>query len=1176
MSFIKYNKTYNPQFSNAMGLDLIAATGDTVTQQAQERGWKYTGYNSLDRMDEVNKIQAYAGATQEERTAYDNWQQSDDFVKSFQPTPMGGTMGMFGVNPYGMGTPAASGNYDVKDIGISTGDIKKKYPDFFDKNENIEMLEPEAANELYGIEGKLKFSEPVSNLEAHVLRERKEAEIKFNFALENAYGAQFWKGMGIELSMALVDPVSIPLFFIPPLGGARVVGALGLTGSKIGTRAVTGSMAGLYGSTAIEPFIYTAATREQADYGLAQSFMNITFGTLVGGGLHTVGGSIFDGVKYMRKKRHAKAFDTAVKQTINGESVEVSPITHGTEAPVHKAPTNDPDAHVVAGEGDTPQQTFIQGDSEGPVSPGATAEYKPHTNVQESLNLIKATEQAAPLSGVKLKNALANSTEYQAAITAAEKQGATNNIAFRIKNQNGDFILVRGEEGGSLRLFDQEQIGSKSGDSLELGEKAHMAMLMHGVDMAASDIKYKGSVKFKDKEMTHIIDVENASFNPKMNQNSVVVASPKEAVKLFSGDPKIAAFDDAMPSGQKAVDEGLAEFKEGDFLPDQKAPQFDEQLLDTNLQQTGEQAGTQKGGFYTDAATGQQFYVKYPKDVQMAKNEFLAATLYRMFGVAFPETKLVGNEAGQIVGVASKVIPGAKMVTPEDFAKLPADVKKQFADDLIVDMFMGNWDVVGNAPNFNIMLMPNGKVIRIDPGGALAFRAQGGLKDINEMAIDEISSMLSPTKNPTTFKVFESTGLTQKEFLEKAQVAAARIFETDQSEINAIIDILDFSPDIATKLKSLITNRRQALTEYSPAFLRTQQASSTKKGTIVANSLSSAKKALGKMNKSQETKLTVQQGKVLKHYTSNGYSWMNKWLRGKMSDAEATSMAKNVGQYVGIDTPTAAQTKEVLNLYTGILDEAIKKNQLPQDLSVWRGGTPYTALNGVNGLSLKGNSTADGATAKLMIGGQFKLSGFLSTGLYRGKAFSFGSGSDLKLKINLKKGQPALYAGENKHWSFGNNESEVILPHDTTYVVKSVVNTKNSQFIEVDALLPGEKMPQQMPMQQQIQIAKKHQESGSNAVADIDDADVDLQMDPNQVKETLLPNVSKDMADQEQAFNDLVEQINAELPNMKPQYIKAVTDELNAINKESDQALSQVGEVYEAAKAAAVCVRGAA
>ena len=40
------------------------------------------------------------------------------------------------------------------------------------------MIEPEEANEKYGLDGRLKFTEPVSNLEAYVLNERKQQETK--------------------------------------------------------------------------------------------------------------------------------------------------------------------------------------------------------------------------------------------------------------------------------------------------------------------------------------------------------------------------------------------------------------------------------------------------------------------------------------------------------------------------------------------------------------------------------------------------------------------------------------------------------------------------------------------------------------------------------------------------------------------------------------------------------------------------------------------------------------------------------------------------------------------------------------------------------------------------------------------------------------------------------------
>ena len=130
------------------------------------------------------------------------------------------------------------------------------------------------------------------------------------------------------MGMALLDPVTIPLMFIPPIGGAKVVAALGMTGSRVGTRAVTGGMAGFYGSVALEPLIYSAASREQADYGAIQSFFNIAFGTIAGGGLHTLGGAIVDGVRHIKAKRNLAAFDTAVKQTAEGKTVEVLSLIH--------------------------------------------------------------------------------------------------------------------------------------------------------------------------------------------------------------------------------------------------------------------------------------------------------------------------------------------------------------------------------------------------------------------------------------------------------------------------------------------------------------------------------------------------------------------------------------------------------------------------------------------------------------------------------------------------------------------------------------------------------------------------------------------------------------------------------------------------------------------------------
>ena len=44
----------------------------------------------------------------------------------------------------------------------------------------------------------------------------------------------------------------------------------------------------------IEPIVYGVAQAEQADYGLMDSFLNVTFGTIIGGGLHVGIGALKD------------------------------------------------------------------------------------------------------------------------------------------------------------------------------------------------------------------------------------------------------------------------------------------------------------------------------------------------------------------------------------------------------------------------------------------------------------------------------------------------------------------------------------------------------------------------------------------------------------------------------------------------------------------------------------------------------------------------------------------------------------------------------------------------------------------------------------------------------------------------------------------------------------------
>lgn len=162
-------------------------------------------------------------------------------------------------------------------------------------------------------------------------------------------------------------------------------------------------------------------------------------------------------------------------------------------------------------------------------------------------------------------------------------------------------------------------------------------------------------------------------------------------------------------------------------------------------EKTGGQKGSNTGGFYKDS-DGQEWYCKFPDSEDHVKNELLAGKLYEAVGIKVPQIKKV--RLGGKLGIASKVIGGLKK--DADALKSSADMAAGFA----ADCWLANWDVVGLAFD-NALKGPDGSVYRIDPGGALLFRAQGTPKgDAFGDHISEFDTLLDPKKNSQSALVF--------------------------------------------------------------------------------------------------------------------------------------------------------------------------------------------------------------------------------------------------------------------------------------------------------------------------------------------------------------------------------------------------------------------------------------
>lgn len=110
---------------------------------------------------------------------------------------------------------------------------------------------------------------------------------------------------GVSFGTALLDPANIAAAFVPVVGEARyavmlsrATGGLG----RLGVRARVGAIEGAAGAALVEPVILSQAIDEQRDYDLTDSFLNVAFGTVFGGGLHMGFGAIGDAVKARKQK----------------------------------------------------------------------------------------------------------------------------------------------------------------------------------------------------------------------------------------------------------------------------------------------------------------------------------------------------------------------------------------------------------------------------------------------------------------------------------------------------------------------------------------------------------------------------------------------------------------------------------------------------------------------------------------------------------------------------------------------------------------------------------------------------------------------------------------------------------------------------------------------------------
>ena len=138
-----------------------------------------------------------------------------------------------------------------------------------------------------------------------------------------------------------------------------------------------------------------------------------------------------------------------------------------------------------------------------------------------------------------------------------------------------------------------------------------------------------------------------------------------------------------------------------------------------------------------DVSTGKlgdvQYHIKFPSKYADWENindpslqiltEYLAYNIYKLYGtIKIPATVHLVFKDDEI-GIASQSLKGHGWSGRESASQMK-QILQDMASGLMVDMFLSNWDIPTSG---NLFITDDG-AYRIDPGGSLGFRAQGGRK----------------------------------------------------------------------------------------------------------------------------------------------------------------------------------------------------------------------------------------------------------------------------------------------------------------------------------------------------------------------------------------------------------------------------------------------------------------
>lgn len=381
-----------------------------------------------------------------------------------------------------------------------------------------------------------------------------------------------------------------------------------------------------------------------------------------------------------------------------------------------------------------------------------------------------------------------------------------------------------------------------------------------------------------------------------------------------------------------------------------------------------------------DKVTGRLFVRKRGSNPGHLLEEAAADAIYRAAGVDVPGSRIYQTAGGPVK--LAEFVEGKTLgdwIGGASWSEV-GEVKQKLREGFALDALLGNWDVVGMGQD-NILVAADGRVLRIDNGGSLRYRAQGALKAKAQWGGDvkELESLRNPSINPSAANIFSA-----------------------------------LSDDDVRKQIAALAKNRQAILDAAPPELR--EVLGTRLDSMVAWGKPRPRPALGNWAPRPESEfrnldaedghqwgqstyapwvasLTADERRAIRSYTGSSYRTMNDRARAGLIQARGKG----------------SKLDEQIHL----VDSALEKGRTTEPLVVFRGA--YLTRIGID-------------AAKLQYGDVIPDRGFSSSAIARHKAWS-GDG----LEIRIPPGTPAGYmdtgppGDENKYISSNAGERELLL-----------------------------------------------------------------------------------------------------------------------------------------------------